>query len=255
MPTSRSAFGITWFSNKTMRAKSIKSVFLALIFFMGVFPVLSSSGSQRSLIPAGEFLMGTEEGTEMEQPVHRVRLKEFYIDRYEVSNDEYQTFRPDHPRSALSACDQCPVTIVNWHDADKFCRHRGGRLPTEAEWERAARGTQGFAFAFGATPDRAEGHFGLPFKTGAIPVNSPPPNDFSLHHMTGNVWEWVNDWSASYPSGIVDNPTGPSVGDKKILRGGSWYSAAYYLNVGLRFELNPVVKLNSIGFRCVSSQP
>lgn len=221
---------------------------------MDFWPGLAQSGSKQVQIPAGEFLMGTEEGTKMESPVHRVQLKNFYIDRHEVTNKEYETLRPNHQRSTLSACDNCPVTKVDWHDADIFCKHHGGRLPTEAEWERAARGTKGNAFSFGATADLTKGRFGLTFKDGASPVDTLQPNDFGLYHMSGNVWEWVADWAASYPQGMKENPVGPRTGDKKILRGGSWYNAAYYVDVAMRFELNPKVKINSIGFRCVNTR-
>ena len=238
-----------------MLLKSIKSFLPFLIFIMSLLPEFSFSqpGNKQSLIPGGEFSMGTEEGTLMEHPVHRVQLENFYIDRHEVSNKEYESFHPDHQRSVLSACDKCPVTMVNWHDADAFCKYRGARLPTEAEWERAARGTRGYSFSFGATADMGKGRFGLPFKAGAAPVNSSQPNDFGLYHMSGNVWEWVGDWSAPYQNGALKNPVGPPSGEKKILRGGSWYNASFYMNVGLRFELNPKVKLNSIGFRCVKN--
>jgi formylglycine-generating enzyme required for sulfatase activity len=84
--------------------------------------------------------MGTEEGTKIERPVHKVYLREFRISRFEVSNIEFEIFQPNHTRSVSSPCDQCPVTMVNWFEASSYCKNKNGRLPSEAEWEKAARG-------------------------------------------------------------------------------------------------------------------
>ena len=202
------------------------------------------------LIPAGVFLMGSEQGTGREQPIHEVWLDAFAIDRYEVSNRDYEIFQPGHRRSASSACDLCPVTLVSWPSADAFCRNRGGRLPTEAEWEKAARGPAGHRFSFGPKADTARGHFARAFTAGTVPVRSLAGNGYGLHHMSGNVWEWVADWFGSYTKGPLKNPQGPKTGFQKILRGGSWYNADYYVDAGMRFRLGTHVKLNSVGFRC-----
>ena len=202
------------------------------------------------LIPAGAFLMGSEQGTDRERPVHEVWLDAFAIDRYEVSNQDYESLQPGHRRSASSACDGCPVTLVSWPEADAFCRNRGGRLPTEAEWEKAARGPAGHRFSFGPKADSRRGHFARAFTAGAVPVRTLAANGYGLHHMSGNVWEWVADWFGSYSKGPLRNPQGRKSGFQKILRGGSWYNADYYVDAGMRFRLDPHVKLNSVGFRC-----
>ncbi len=206
-------------------------------------------------IPVGEFQMGTEAGTARERPVHTVWVDAFFIDRYEISNTEYETFQPGHRRSQLSACDECPVTLVTWHEAEAFCRQRGGRLPTEAEWEKAARGPNGFAYGFGKQPDVSKANFGKEFQDGTVPVNTYAPNGYGLHQMSGNVWEWVRDWFGAYPEGNTENPTGPATGAQKVVRGGSWHHSEYYVNTGMRFKLDPNVPLNSLGFRCVQSEP
>ena len=129
-----------------------------------------------SLIPAGEFLMGTEEGTEIERPVHKVYLKEYSISRFEITNLEFEKFQPNHTRSVSSACDQCPVTMVSWFEANSYCKNQNGRLPSEAEWEKAGRGPAGYSYSFGANPDQSKGNFGREFQAGAQTVSSFQPN-------------------------------------------------------------------------------
>ncbi|MBI4384581.1 MAG: SUMF1/EgtB/PvdO family nonheme iron enzyme [Nitrospinae bacterium] len=206
-----------------------------------------------ALVPAGEFLMGARQGTQAELPVRKVRLDAYYIDRYETSAREYEAFQPSRARSDRSACDECPVTLVNWMEADAYCKSRGARLPTEAEWERAARGPEGNDYSFGRQPDKTKARFGEPFAAGAVPVNAHEPNGFGIYNMSGNVWEWVGDWFAPYPKGPSVNPLGPASGSERVLRGGSWYNAEYYINAGMRFHLDPAARLNSLGFRCAVS--
>tara|TARA_B100000315_G_scaffold88268_1_gene81044 strand:+ start:759 stop:1478 length:720 start_codon:yes stop_codon:yes gene_type:complete len=211
--------------------------------------------SNRALIPAGEFIMGTDEGTEIERPVHKVFLKEYEISRFEVTNLEFEKFQPHHIRSASSACDQCPVTMITWLEASSYCNFQRGRLPTEAEWERAGRGPEGAPYSFGFYPDRTKGNFGNEFQAGVKAVDSFSPNGFGLYNMSGNVWEWVDDWFAFYNKAVAENKNRRGNSNEKLLRGGSWYNSAYYVNVGMRFKLRPDVKLNSIGFRCAWNVP
>ena len=215
----------------------------------------AETNNPQALIPAGDFQMGTKEGTRRERPVHNVWVDAFYIDRHEISNKEYETFQPGHRRSHLSACDECPVTLVTWYEAEAFCQHEGGRLPTEAEWEKAAQGPEGFAYGFGKRPDVSKANFGKGFRAGTVPVNSFAANGYGLYQTSGNVWEWVRDWSGPYRQGSIRNPTGPPTGVQKIVRGGSWHNTAYYVNAGMRFKLVPNVRLNSVGFRCARQQP
>lgn len=204
------------------------------------------------LIPAGEFLMGTEAGGAMERPLRKVHLSAFYLDTVAVSNLRYESFAPQFQRSRSSSCDHCPATRIPWAEADRYCRLHGKRLPTEAEWEKAARGPEGWDFSFAKTADVSLGHFGRSLNTGAIAVDSLKPNGYGLYHMSGNVWEWVQDWfdAAYYQSGSTTNPRGPNSGFRKALRGGSWYNKSYYAHVGMRFALQPDTRLTSVGFRC-----
>jgi formylglycine-generating enzyme required for sulfatase activity len=244
-------------------------------------PRASAEGSvTQSLvaIPGGEFVMGNDgrgddgPGDEDERPSHRVTVKAFRIDRYETTNAMYETFvratRRDPPfhwvdgRIPAGKADH-PVVYVSWHDADAFCRWAGKRLPTEAEWEKAARGADGRRFPWGDqfsplkanTPQywltkRADGD--------TIPVGSFPQGRTpeGLDDMAGNVYEWVADWYQPYPGNQFPNV---HYGTKnKVLRGGSWYDCLAY-GCGLsspvynRSRFSPAIKNKGFGFRCAAS--
>ncbi len=219
--------------------------FLILLAFL----IGNAESSEKSLIPAGDFLMGTEHSTPAERPVHKVWLDDFYMDRFEVSNLDYEAFDPDFQRSSASSCDRCPATLVSWNDAQNYCQSLKQRLPTEAEWEKARRGSSG------NERSKKIARHGLPMEAGATTVDSPPANRYGIHHLAGNVWEWVKDWhdEAFYKESPYENPLGPLHGLRKSVRGGSWYNNAWYMQPGIRFQLAPHVKLNSLGFRCAHS--
>ena len=225
--------------------------FVCLIFFLILVSLVHSARKHEntSLIPAGHFLMGTEEGTEMERPIHKIYLKEFRISLFEVSNQEFEMFQPNHRRSVHSSCDKCPVTMISWYQANSYCKSKNGRLPSEAEWEKAARGPAGYRYSFGDISDQSKSNFSNSFKLGAISVKSFQPNGYGLYNMSGNVWEWVEDWFSLYGKPSIDKLAKVMV-NEKMVRGGSWYNSSYYINVGMRFKLDPEIKLNSIGFRC-----
>jgi len=232
--------------------RKVKNSFLVcLIFFLIQVPLANSMKEYEntSLIPAGEFLMGTEEGTELELPVHKVYLKKFRISLYEVSNQEFEMFQPKHIRSVRSSCDKCPVTMISWFQANSYCKSINARLPSEAEWEKAARGPAGYRYSFGDVSDQSKSNFANSFKLGTNTVKSFQPNGYGLYNMSGNVWEWVEDWFSLYGKTNIDK-LGKLMINEKMVRGGSWYNSSYYINVGMRFKLNPEIKLNSIGFRC-----
>lgn len=228
---------------------------IIFIFFIGFSLQISLAQANEiekniSIIPAGEFLMGTDEGTEIERPIHNVYLDEFRINRFEVSNIKFEKFQPNHTRSVRSSCDQCPVTIVDWYSASSYCKSQNGRLPSEAEWEKAARGPNGHKYSFNGNPEQSKSNFAHQFQDGAKTVNSFKPNGFGLYNMSGNVWEWVNDWFMLYTKPKHEILKKVRTYNEKVLRGGSWYNPAYYINVGMRFKIRPNIKLNSIGFRC-----
>ena len=236
---------------------NMKKIIRFIFGFLASFVILislaqaSKVDKNTSLIPAGDFFMGTEEGTNVERPVHKVFLREYKISRFEVTNLEFEKFQPSHKRSVSSFCDQCPVTMVNWFEANSYCKHKRGRLPSEAEWEKAGRGPGGDTYSFGISPDQSKGNYGRDFQAGAKIVNSYQPNGFGLHNMSGNVWEWVDDWFMVYAMDSIENLTRENTSNEKVLRGGSWYNSSYYVNLGMRFKLSPHIRLNSVGFRCV----
>tara|TARA_B100000686_G_C16777076_1_gene969225 strand:+ start:817 stop:1590 length:774 start_codon:yes stop_codon:yes gene_type:complete len=197
-------------------------------------------------------------GPEHGAPRHRVRLREFMIDKREVTNREYEKLFPDHRyrRSQISFCDDCPVTKVTWYNAAEYCYVTGKALPTEAQWEKAAGGKDGCEFPWGPDFDQekrpARGGFKL--KDGASPVGSFPPNKHGIYDMGGNVWEWVSDWYFPYPNvddHVLFEPRGPSRGQVKVRRGGSWSDTINSMATGYRDWSYPYSRsMNDIGFRC-----
>ena len=183
-------------------------------------------------VPAGEFRMGStsSEAEDDEQPVTRVRISRgFSLGKHEVTQAEWQGAMGTNP-SAFFSCGQCPVNRVSWNDAQEFVGRLNGRsggnryrLPTEAEWEYAARA--------GTTRDRYGNLDAIGWCRGNSadpmpPVGGKAANAWGLHDMLGNVSEWVEDWYGAYPGGAVTDPRGPASGSSRVLRGGSWFNFA-----------------------------
>jgi formylglycine-generating enzyme required for sulfatase activity len=223
-------------------------------------------------IPEGEFLMGASgtEALEDERPQHRVWLDRFEIDLHEVTTAQYAAFLSQDKRAApwqwesvdLSIHQDRPVIGVNWGDAEAFCRWRGKRLPTEAEWEKAARGTDGRRYPWGnQAPTPAQANFAVgarfSYSQALMPVMQYEAgvSPYGLHHMAGNVWEWVADWYDGnyYERSPERNPAGPPNGSFKVLRGGSWSDLPKYLLTYGRFKLLPDTRNSYTGFRCARS--
>lgn len=242
------------------------------------------------LIPAGSFRMGfniendMEWGDEDEEPVHEVDLSAYWIDRYEVSAAEFSRFLNEHleesakyiemgtavtiekkngnyqPRDGL---DRYPANRISWYGADAFCRSHGKRLPTEAEWEKAARGTDERIFPWGNEfPNNDWVTFRLKFSEHGFKAMAPVDSmergrsPYGVHHMAGNVWEWVADWYADdyYQISPNKDPQGPEEGSSKVLRGGNWYYKAYYMRSVYRFNESPEIFKVWQGFRCARSE-
>jgi formylglycine-generating enzyme required for sulfatase activity len=218
-------------------------------------------------VPGGAFLMGSDAGQDDERPVHRVRVDPFEMAVYPVTRDEYAAFLADtghdQPRDwhdpALSAAGDLPVVGVSWVDAASYCdwRTRHGsaeRLPTEAEWERAARGgIDGAAFPWGDEipswiPDGGRGP--LP---GPWPVTLGTPTAYGLYGIAANVHEWCADWHAAdyYASSPLDNPAGPPAGRRRASRGGSWRHAVTISRCAARSKIDPSFRYTDYGFRTV----
>ena len=224
-------------------------------------------------IPAGTFLMGSNEGNDNEKPVHKVYVDAFYIDKNEVTVEQYQNFlnakghrEPSKWKEQLQN-PKHPVVYVGWNDAVAYAKWAGKRLPTEAQWEYAARGGNTgldgkprYKYAWGnnATHDKANysGKEGKDQWEKTSPVGSFEPNGYGLYDMAGNVWEWCNDWyDANYyqnfKNSTARNPEGPKSGDQRVLRGGSWDYIPDYLRCALRYWYYPDYRIVDFGFRCI----
>ena len=220
-------------------------------------------------VPAGEFQMGSTEGYDAEEPVHAVVLNGFWLDRTEVTNAQYQkcvTAGDCEVSGYASNSDYNgvaqPVVGVSWHDAVAYCKWAEARLPTEAEWEYAARGPEGLIYPWGNTWDCARGNFNTDCGSDSYaltaPVGSFPEGTswVGALDLAGNVWEWVADWYGSYSSGRQVNPAGPQSGTARVLRGGSWGSSENYARCANRLWYTPTGTGNGYrGFRCGVSLP
>ena len=209
------------------------------------------------LIPAGDFVMGNNDGSVDELPEHMVFVDAFYIDSAEVTCERYERFLNDtgYPYHELWNPEydrhDDAVVGVSWHDAFSFAQWAGKRLPTEAEWEKAARG--GIAakkYPWGDKLNKDRANY---MSYGTVPVKSYDSNAYGLYDVTGNVWEWCQDWyyPKYYSISPSENPSGPLRGSKKVIRGGCWYCGETTLNVSNRNRHDPFHRSFSIGFRCV----
>jgi len=202
-------------------------------------------------IPPGTFLMGCSPGDseclEDEKPAHRATItRGFWLGETPVTQQAYQRVTGQNPSHFDGA--NLPVESVNWDEARAFCMAIGGRLPTEAEWEYAARaGSRGARY--GNLDDIAwyqENSGGTTQGVGQKRANA-----FGLYDMLGNVWQWVADWYGSYPSGGESDPSGAESGNHKLLRGGSWVNLSGVVRVSFRNGYVPILRENGIGLRCV----
>ncbi len=219
-------------------------------------PVIETfDGIEMALVPAGCFEMGSSEGFEEESPVHDVCFEEpFWIDVYEVTNGQYGSAAP----SCLeySSDDNQPRVCISWMDALAHCESRGARLPTEAEWEYAARGPDNPVYPWGNDFDADNAVYLGNNPGGTAPVGSKPGGVswVGAYDLSGSVWEWVSDWyDADYYDDLTDgviNPQGPDSGEYRVLRGGSWLVNAYIVRPTYRARYLPPVEGSGAGFRC-----
>jgi formylglycine-generating enzyme required for sulfatase activity len=228
-----------------------------------------NDGARMVYVPEGEFEMGSNNGDDDEKPVHRIFLDAFWIDVFEVTNALYKKCvdagrcqppgnSSSYTRSSYfgnSQFDNYPVIYVSWDDAHAYCTWAGKRLPTEAQWEKAARGTDGRIYPWGNTFDKNllnsnEGGKGDTTAVGSYPGGASP---YGALDMAGNVWEWVADWydNGYYANSPRQNPTGPSSGESRVLRGGSWNHFQNLARAAYRYDYgHPTNRYNDFGFRC-----
>ncbi len=254
-------------------------------------------------VPGGQFFMGSDDGTPMEKPAHNVKVSPYCIDIYEVTTkkyvacsdsgkckranrgNEWDGITPDDRKKFYSLCNitdptgrpEEPINCIDWERADAFCRAGGGRLPTEAEWEFAARGSDGRLYPWGDDPPSAKylnacgpecvawgkAH-GVPEKAmypsddgfaTTSPVGSFPAGKsrFGLMDVVGNVWEWVGDWYAPYTSDSLVDPKGPPTGTRRVMRGGAWNGAEpSWVRPSFRYMNDPASSSYGVGFRCAA---
>jgi formylglycine-generating enzyme required for sulfatase activity len=224
-------------------------------------------------ITGGSFMMGSNDGDADEKPVHQVTLDGFSMDKYEVTNQAYDkcaasgACQPAHyddgtcyvwngfrwvkgaAGSEFRGGSQ-PVGCVDWEQARSYCQWKGGRLPTEAEWEYAARGGTSTTYYWGNQMDDSYAWYSANSGSKTHPVGEKRPNQYGLYDMSGNVWEWCGDWYASYGGGTENNPSGPAGGSARVGRGGGWRSDAARLRPAVRYGNGPGLRGSSLGFRC-----
>jgi len=237
--------------------------------------IIGNDGMTLLYVPEGEFIMGSNSSESGDNLIHKVILDAFWIDQTEVTNTQYATcvssggcIPPSETSSFTrsnyygnSQFDDYPVIYVNWNKASAYCSWVGRRLPTEAEWEKAARGTDGRAYPWGNDWSNTDslvnsGHgvieSGDTTKVGNYKSGASP---YGAYDMAGNVWEWVNDWYSKnyYQSSPSLNPLGPDSGQYRILRGGSWYFNDWGTNSAVRNPFDPTYTGMILGFRCAQA--
>lgn len=221
-------------------------------------------------VPAGDFTMGSPEGEghDDERPQHIVYLDAFYIDKTEVTAAQYERcVKADACSAAGSYSDACsygasgmsdhPINCVDWNQAVTYCGWAGRRLSTEAEWEKAARGTDGRVYPWGNTVDTSKLNSweAGPESTTAVGSYPAGASPYGALDMAGNVWEWVTDWydGSYYAQSPRDNPLGPASGQFRVLRGGSWTYGALNGRAAPRARSSPDYRGVDNGFRCARS--
>ena len=235
--------------------------------------VAAPDGMVQVFVAAGEFLMGADssdpDARSDEMPQHTVTLDDFWFDRTEVTNAQYAKCvsagdcREPLPGSSSRASyytssdfADYPVIYVSWDDANNYCTWAGRRLPTEAEWEKAARGTDGRRYPWGnewqaGLSNDLDSGIGDTSEVGSFPAGASPYGAFDV---AGNVWEWVADYydETYYASSPADNPTGPATGSVRALRSGSWSNNHQSTRTTTRGWFNPTARIKNVGFRCAS---
>ena len=222
----------------------------------------NSIGMEFVPIPAGTFQMGCSEEQQCfpwEKPRHEVTLsRPFYLGKHEVTQAQWAAVMGSNPSEFKG--ENRPVENVSWDDVQLFIGklnaqegHNRYRLPTEAEWEYAARAGSATTYGFGDDPGQLGNHAWYKDNAGnqTHPVGQKQPNAWGLFDMHGNVWEWVRDWMEDYKAGAVTDPQGPGTGDSRVLRGGSWLDDAGVCQTATRFSTTPRSRFGRIGFRLV----
>lgn len=240
-----------------------------------LLPVMSSTLHAQTIEPqmvfveGGTFMMGDKNGDEDERPAHEVKIDDFYIGKFEITVHQFELFCSatgrEAPRTESWSKANHPVIYVSWYDAVEYCKwlsketNKNYRLPTEAEWEYAARGgklSKGFKFSGGENIDSIAWYQGSIPEDGTQPVGTLKENELGLYDMSGNVWEWCADIYQKdyYGKSETTNPKGPGFGNWRIVRGGSWADKAFHARVTYRQSNIPANAGFNDGFRVVMTK-
>jgi len=230
-------------------------------------PVKFKSLTELAEIPAGAFSMGRNDGAPEEGPAHQVDLPAFYMDIFEVTNAQFVAFVQDTNyvtdaeksgstgwRAYLNGKDNHPVVKVSWNDAQAYCQWAGRRLPTEAEWEKAARGDKALLYPWGNDWNAANANVKDSGFRGTTPVGTfaGGVSPYGLFDMAGNAWEWTADWYKPYPGNTTkDNYYGEKF---KVLRGGGWFEEKEKVTTTVRSSSSLEAANDDIGFRCAADK-
>ena len=223
-------------------------------------PVIRNLIANMVYVEGGTFMMGAtseqgDDASDNEEPAHRVTLSSFSIGRYEVTQEEWEAVMGDNPSDVNG--EKHPVECVSWDDCKVFIRKlnamtgKSFRLPTEAEWEFAARGgnkSKGYKYS-GSNNIDAVAWYGDNSDNETHPVGQKSPNELGLYDMSGNVNEWCSDWSGNYSSSSQTNPKGAASGSRRVNRGGDWFLSVGYCRVSSRGEDLPDDLGSTLGFR------
>jgi formylglycine-generating enzyme required for sulfatase activity len=245
-----------------MQLKSfrLRILLAGMVLFSGFGSIAQAPDIEMVFVKGGKFRMGATSGSEDEQPVHEVILNDYYIGKFEITQMQWKTVMAgDTNKCYFEGCDSCPVERVSWYNVQEFIAKlneltgKNYRLPTEAEWEFAARGgllSKGFKYS-GSNTDLL-----VAWKVGRSglrthPVGQKKPNELGIYDMSGNVFEWCSDWYLSnwYEVSGKYSPVGPLEGTFKVIRGGSWFYDSEGLRSTDRRSANPDFRYGYIGFR------
>jgi len=256
--------------------KKLFSTFILVLAF-GFLLSQNSKYPEMVFVKGGNFKMGSNNGYNDEKPIHTVKLSDFYIGKYEVTVGQYKKFCratghpfPSKPNKDWYAShnnvrnwywrDNYPIVNVNWYDAIAYCEWLSKKtgeeytLPSEAQWEYAAKGgknSKNYKYAGSNSLRKVAWYDETTYERGPRTVGQLSPNSLGIYDMSGNAFEWCYDYYGSYPSRTVKDPTGPSYGQYRTIRGGSWYYVANFCRIAQRDSPKPTLKKYVYGFRVV----
>jgi serine/threonine protein kinase len=235
--------------------------------------IINALGIEFIWVEGGSFIVGSKDGAKNERPLHEAVVDSFYLSKYPITQSQWKAIMNSNPSRFKTNGADCPVENVSWYDCEKFIEKLNNqgqyayRLPSESEWEYAARGglkSKGYVYsgsnaindvawyADNSHREREPGILGFfSLKTGTQIVGKKQSNELGIFDMTGNVWEWCSDWYGGYSTLACTNPRGASSGQYRVIRGGSWNSLPRHCRVSVRFRNVPGARNSGLGFRLV----